>query len=373
MVELDGAHPLQLLGRTLCARLPQDAALLRNAIDQASTQGLRRLLTLGEGEHQTSVSIVPLELAGPAAGAVLVVLGKSAVCESLSMEGYARAHGLTCAETRVLVELSRGAKPADIACGLGVAISTIRTQIGSVRTKTGTPSIRALLRQLSVLPPHENASGLRLLASRISRMMRLRWRCTGSGRRLVVASNVLLILALGGWRDPRRSKYGASVKVSRPFGSLKAIALNRDDVWPATAAKGSAANHRPALSLGSTSPRGVMGQSANAGPGISVGGHEHLDDAFGKRIRCPSDLGLRLSSDPETVSRFERGATLPSLVRLLDLAEALDVTFASLIGGASPRGTDEFAELTQMVSNLPPKDRKLVTAVVTAIVDNRKS
>jgi DNA-binding CsgD family transcriptional regulator len=153
MVELDGTHPLQLVGGALRTRLLQDGAPLRNAVDQASTRGLRRLLTLGEREHQTSVSIVPLGHSGPDAGAVLIVLGKSAVCESLSMEGYARAHGLTCAETRVLIELARGARPSDIACALGVAISTIRTQIGSVRTKTGAPSIRALLRQLSVLPP----------------------------------------------------------------------------------------------------------------------------------------------------------------------------------------------------------------------------
>ena len=152
-VELDGTHPLQLVGSMLHARLPQDAAPLRHAVDQASARGLRRLLTLGERQHQTSVSIVPLGDGGPAAGAVLIVLGKSAVCESLSMEGFARAHGLTCAETRVLIELARGTRPSDIACQLGVAISTIRTQIGSVRTKTGAPSIRALLRQLSVLPP----------------------------------------------------------------------------------------------------------------------------------------------------------------------------------------------------------------------------
>ena len=86
-----------------------------------------------------------------------------------------------------------------------------------------------------------------------------------------------------------------------------------------------------------------------------------------------ADVAERVSTDPETISRFERGATLPSLVRLLDLAEALDVTVASLLGGPSPRATDELAELGQMVAHLPPKDRKLVTAVVTAIVDARKS
>ena len=37
-------------------------------------------------------------------------------------------------------------------------------------------------------------------------------------------------------------------------------------------------------------------------------------------------LAEMLDTDPETISRFERGVALPSLVRLLQLAEALGVT-----------------------------------------------
>lgn len=85
-----------------------------------------------------------------------------------------------------------------------------------------------------------------------------------------------------------------------------------------------------------------------------------------------ADVAERVSTDPETISRFERGATLPSLARLLDLAEALGATVASLLGAASPRATDELVALSQLVAALPAKDRKLVTAVVTAIVDARK-
>jgi hypothetical protein len=36
---------------------------------------------------------------------------------------------------------------------LGVAFSTVRTQIGNIRQKTGAPSIRALVQQVAVLPP----------------------------------------------------------------------------------------------------------------------------------------------------------------------------------------------------------------------------
>jgi DNA-binding CsgD family transcriptional regulator len=152
-VELDGAHPLLLLGGRLRARSAHDVAPLHDALAQASLRGLRRLLSVGDDAQRTSISIVPLELPCAGSRAVLVILGKNSVCESLSVEGFARAHGLTGAETRVLAALCTGAEPAEVACQLGVAISTIRSQIGSVRMKTGAPSIRALVQQVAVLPP----------------------------------------------------------------------------------------------------------------------------------------------------------------------------------------------------------------------------
>ena len=41
----------------------------------------------------------------------------------------------------------------------GVAVSTVRSQIGSIRHKTGAESIRALVRQVAVLPPVKGALG----------------------------------------------------------------------------------------------------------------------------------------------------------------------------------------------------------------------
>jgi DNA-binding CsgD family transcriptional regulator len=81
------------------------------------------------------------------------LFGKRRVCEQLSVHGFARAHGLTAAETRVLEALCNGAKPNEIADRQGVLISTVRTQIGSIRAKTGAQSIPDLVRQVAVLPP----------------------------------------------------------------------------------------------------------------------------------------------------------------------------------------------------------------------------
>jgi DNA-binding CsgD family transcriptional regulator len=53
----------------------------------------------------------------------------------------------------VLEHLCGGVRPTEIAQRQGVAVSTVRTQIGSIRAKTGATSIRELVRQVAVLPP----------------------------------------------------------------------------------------------------------------------------------------------------------------------------------------------------------------------------
>lgn len=152
--ELDAQHPLQLLGRELRAREPRDVAPLHAALHDARRRGLRRLLSLGSGAHHAGVSVVPLPALGAdERGATLVILGKRQVGAELALQGFARSHRLTPGETRVLAALCRGEPPAAIAAVHGVAICTVRSQIGSIRQKTGAPSIRALLRQVAVLPP----------------------------------------------------------------------------------------------------------------------------------------------------------------------------------------------------------------------------
>jgi DNA-binding CsgD family transcriptional regulator len=89
-----------------------------------------------------------------ASGALtLLVLSKQHFCQSLSVQAFARGASLTPAETRVLEMLCDGAMPNEIAKQAGVAVCTVRSQIGSIRTKTGTASIGELVRQVSLLPP----------------------------------------------------------------------------------------------------------------------------------------------------------------------------------------------------------------------------
>lgn len=152
--ELDALHPLQLLGRQLRAREAADMLRLQDALQAAARQGLRRLLLLGGETHRVAVAVVPLGL--PARGGSVptqLSMGKRQMCGGLGVHWFARDHGLTLAETRVLEGLSEGLQPCVIAARYGVGISTIRSQIGSIRQKTRCDSIGALVRQVAVLPP----------------------------------------------------------------------------------------------------------------------------------------------------------------------------------------------------------------------------
>jgi DNA-binding CsgD family transcriptional regulator len=151
--ELDEAHPLMLQGRSLQPRHPRDLPDLQHALD-GSLRGLRRMIAIGDEGHEVTISVVPLPTIGAdARRATLVMLGRREVCGELAVQGFARTHGLTPGETRVLAALCRGVPPTTIAGHHGVAISTVRSQIGSIRGKTGASSIRELVRQAAALPP----------------------------------------------------------------------------------------------------------------------------------------------------------------------------------------------------------------------------
>jgi len=154
--ELADKHPLQVRAGMLCARHPADAAALRQALADAALHRCRRLLAFPSAseEHPASVAVLGLPSATfDDRNAVLVVLGKGQVCETLSVHGFARCHGLTAAEAAVLQELCAGHRPAAIAAQQKVAVTTVRTHIASIRTKTSAASVNELVRQVAVLPP----------------------------------------------------------------------------------------------------------------------------------------------------------------------------------------------------------------------------
>jgi DNA-binding NarL/FixJ family response regulator len=66
---------------------------------------------------------------------------------------FAHEHALTSAEALVLGALCQGRAPRDIAVERETRLSTVRTQIASIKSKTGACSIRELLSRVAMLPP----------------------------------------------------------------------------------------------------------------------------------------------------------------------------------------------------------------------------
>ena len=152
--QLSGEHPLRAQGGRLQLRCEAHAQLLKTALKESAQRGKRRMVTLQSGNVRYSLSVVPLaQSAVEPAAAVLLVLGRSAPCVSLSAYGFASSCGLSGAEINVLSRLIDGDVPARIAATHRVALSTVRTQISSIRAKTGAASMRSLFRELAMLPP----------------------------------------------------------------------------------------------------------------------------------------------------------------------------------------------------------------------------
>ena len=66
----------------------------------------------------------------------------------------------------------------------------------------------------------------------------------------------------------------------------------------------------------------------------------------------------------EAVSRFERGVAIPTLPRLYELADALDVRVDELLLDASPRPSDQAAWIASRIAQLPKPDRDFVAETV---------
>jgi DNA-binding CsgD family transcriptional regulator len=114
------------------------------------------MITLHRGGAARSIAVVPLlrDPQWPEAGSLLM-FGTS---EDLpggagALGDFCREHRITQAERQVLAALASGTSPQDIARSGGVAISTVRTQIASVRRKVRASSIRHLIQMVATLPP----------------------------------------------------------------------------------------------------------------------------------------------------------------------------------------------------------------------------
>lgn len=149
--ELDSAQILKLQDGVLCCGGPSGAEL-SGAIRAAAARGLRRLVNLQDSPPLMLV-VMPLDPRPGSDPLVLVMIGRRNLCTPLGLELLAVQHRLTWAEQRVLRAIVGGVAVRDIATDNGVAVSTVRTQVQSIRDKLGVSNIDALLLIAARIPP----------------------------------------------------------------------------------------------------------------------------------------------------------------------------------------------------------------------------
>lgn len=147
--------PLGTLTAEQCvhARLADGSGSLALAC-LATQRGLRTLVQLKiDGDPRIrQVAVLPVDQ-GSELPAALVMFERPALCQPLSLYGFGRAVGLTDAESRVLSDLWGGSSPQQIASSRRVALSTVRTHIDQIRSKTGSQTMVGVMRQIAMLPP----------------------------------------------------------------------------------------------------------------------------------------------------------------------------------------------------------------------------
>ena len=144
-------EPFLLEAGQLQLRSDSQQLQLRRAVEQAVQRGRRSLVAPRvDRSNQPAVAVLP---AGHGSQLALLILTKPLLCQGLTLQAYAREHGLTEGEREVLGALCAGQSPEQVAQQRQVALSTVRTQIGAIRAKTGARDIGALVRSMAVLPP----------------------------------------------------------------------------------------------------------------------------------------------------------------------------------------------------------------------------
>ena len=152
--QLLAGGPLRLSHGRLTAADAADEHMLASVLFDAQ-RGRRRLFNAGHNGSAVSVAVVPMPAGDDDAPETLALLvfGKRRDADTLTIDFYARMHGLTAAELTVLKRLCGGMRPKEVAREQDVAISTVRSHICSIRTKTQTASIPELIDRVAVLPP----------------------------------------------------------------------------------------------------------------------------------------------------------------------------------------------------------------------------
>ena len=77
-----------------------------------------------------------------------------------------------------------------------------------------------------------------------------------------------------------------------------------------------------------------------------------------------ADLAEQIGVDPVSLSRIETGNSLPGIERIVDIADAMDVSIYQLLDGISQNVPDQVAEVGFAMRRLNAADRDLIVVLV---------
>lgn len=138
---------------TIACQTPQQTEELLRSVRSAA-QGRRQMVTLRNGPHALPIACVPLSHPQEGESAsVLLMLARQSGTQNLAITFFARTYGLSPAEQSVLRLLCDGLDVQEIAQINSVSENTVRTQVRSLRDKTGINSMRLLVQRVAALPP----------------------------------------------------------------------------------------------------------------------------------------------------------------------------------------------------------------------------
>lgn len=141
------------IGNCLLGSRTQFTEQIQDAIE-SSFRGQRKLVMMQVDDRELSLAFTPLSHPLEAdAPSVLVLMSRQSTCDNLAVRMFSRSLNLSRSEESVLVHLCRGLPIGEIARLHGVAESTVRSQIKTLRVKAHVPSIRHLLQRVNSLPP----------------------------------------------------------------------------------------------------------------------------------------------------------------------------------------------------------------------------
>jgi len=91
---------------------------------------------------------------------------------------------------------------------------------------------------------------------------------------------------------------------------------------------------------------------------------ENLAKARHAKGWTQQELAEKIGVDPVTLSRIETGTSLPSISRLSDISDVLDISLTNLVSGISQHVTDQSQEISILLQKLCASDRLLVVDIL---------